>query len=104
MTHSHRRKTSVNLYFRMDVPKDIRPLVGQSSWQLSLGTSDRALADVRRAAHASHYKAEIIRYRGIVQAQAKQDATCLLAGHSAGSLPTSAPWMQPLRRSCRRSP
>lgn len=68
MTHSHRRKTSSNHYFRMDVPKDIQKLVGKTSWQRSLDTSDPTLADARRAFYAAKYKTEIIRLRGVAAA------------------------------------
>jgi integrase len=45
----------------MDVPARLRPLVGQTSWKHSLGTTDPNLAAKRRAEYIAHYKAEVIR-------------------------------------------
>lgn len=53
MTHSHQRKNSRNLYFRMDVPKDVQHLVGKTSWQRSLDTSDPTLADAKRVPYCA---------------------------------------------------
>jgi len=47
----------------MDVPKDIQQLVGKTSWQHSLKTTDRSQADIKRAQYAAHYKAEVVRFR-----------------------------------------
>ncbi len=78
MSHSHRRKSSNNQYFRMDVPKDVRDLVLLTSWQHSLHTSDLTLAEARRAAYASHYKAEVIRLRAIKAKRVREDAATLV--------------------------
>lgn len=66
MTHAHRRKTSGNPWFRMDVPKDIRHLAGKTSWQHSLGATDQTTADARRASYTAHYKKEIVRLRTLL--------------------------------------
>lgn len=78
MTHSHRRQNSPNQYFRMDVPKDIRHLVGKTSWQHSLDTSDPTLADARRAYHAASYKKEVIRLRAQVLADVDKRAEAVV--------------------------
>ncbi|HEU4959991.1 MAG TPA: DUF6538 domain-containing protein [Sphingomonas sp.] len=78
MTHSHRRKNSSKLQFRMDVPEDIRDLAGKTSWTHTLNTSEPTLADSRRATFTSHYKAEVIRLRAIKAARAQADARLLV--------------------------
>jgi hypothetical protein len=78
MTHSHRRATSRNEYFRMDVPKDIRDLAGVTSWQHSLETSDPYIAKQRRLSYSSHYMAEVNRLRAIKAEQAHKRASVLV--------------------------
>lgn len=78
MSHSHKRATSRNAWFRMDVPKDIRHLAGKTSWQHSLSTAEPNLAAQRRAAWSSHYKGEVIRLRMLLTQQAQQSADVLV--------------------------
>ncbi len=78
MSHSHKRATSRNAWFRMDVPKDIRHLAGKTSWQHSLSTAEPNLAAQRRAAWSAHYKGEVIRLRMILAQQAQQSADVLV--------------------------
>lgn len=78
MSHSHRRPTSSNLWFRMDVPRDIRELAGVTSWQKSLETADPTVADARRASYSAHYKAEVIRLRAILKERIAKDAEQLV--------------------------
>ena len=78
ISHSHRRPTSSNLWFRMDVPRDVRELAGVTSWQKSLETADPAIADVRRASYSAHYKAEVIRLRAILKEQIARNADQLV--------------------------
>lgn len=78
MTHAHKRKTSRNEWFWMDVPKDIRALAGQTSWQHSLETTGPTLAAARRATYSAQYKGEVIRLRGLLALQVAQDSGTLV--------------------------
>jgi len=74
MTHAHKRKSSRFAYFRMDVPKDIQHLVGKTSWQHSLETTDPTLTEAKRAYYTQYYKLETIRYRAMLSRQVAEDA------------------------------
>ena len=56
MTHSVKRSSSKNEWFRMDVPQRHRARVGKTSWQESLHTIDPTLAAIRRAELSARYK------------------------------------------------
>lgn len=73
MLHSHKRPKSRMECFRMDVPPDLRGLVGKTSWTFSLKTSDPQEAAIKRAYWTAHYKAEVLRLRGLLANKRLQD-------------------------------
>jgi len=78
MSHSVKRPKSKYEQFRMNVPEDVRAVVGKTAWTESLKTTSSLLARELRAKLVAQYTAEVRRIRAGNDRRADEAAVAML--------------------------